>query len=316
MAKSGKKLVKVVGILGLVLVVGVVLLVVVSLGAIDTIAKKAIEAGGSYATGVDTTVASTDISLMGGTFQMTGFDIGNPDGFESPHFLGMQETRVALSVGSLTQENIRLPELTLRKIDVYLEGSGQNANYNQILNNLKRFESGDKPKEAGKEDGGSGKTFVIDVLTIDGVEVNVAGIPGIAQAVGDVTVNVPKIELNGVGSQGGLSIAELIDLIVKTVLSATIEAGGGVIPADVLNELGSGLAGLESLGDLGITAIGDVGDVAGEIGEEATKVIEGAAEEAGKAIDDAAKGIEEGLNDLLGGGKKKDDDNNDGDGGS
>ncbi len=311
MAKSGKKLVKVLGILGLVLVAGVVILVVVTLGAIDTVARKAIEAGGSYATGVDTTVASTDISIMGGTFQMTGFDIGNPEGFTSPHFLGMQETRVALSVGSLTQENIRLPELTLREIDVYLEGSGQNANYNQILNNLKRFESGDKPKKAGKEDGGSGKTFVIDVLTIDGVEVNVAGIPGIAQAVGDVTVNVPKIELNGVGSQGGLSMAELIDLIVKTVLSATIEAGGGIIPADVLNELGSGLAGLESLGDLGITAIGDVGAMAGEIGEEATKVIEGAADEAGKAIDDAAKGIEEGLNDLLGGGKKKDNDGGD-----
>lgn len=311
MAKSGKKLVKVLGILGLVLVAGVVILVVVTLGAIDTVARKAIEAGGSYATGVDTTVASTDISIMGGTFQMTGFDIGNPEGFTSPHFLGMQETRVALSVGSLTQENIRLPELTLREIDVYLEGSGQNANYNQILNNLKRFESGDKPKKAGKEDGGSGKTFVIDVLTIDGVEVNVAGIPGIAQAVGDVTVNVPKIELNGVGSQGGLSMAELIDLIVKTVLSATIEAGGGIIPADVLNELGSGLAGLESLGDLGITAIGDVGAMAGEIGEEATKVIEGAADEAGKAIDDAAKGIEEGLNDLLGGGTKKDNDGGD-----
>jgi len=315
MAKSRKKLVKVVGVLGLVLVVGVVLIIVVALGAIDSIAKATIEKGGSYATGVETTVDSTDISLLGGTFQMTGFDIGNPEGFTSPHFLGMQETKVALSVGSLTKESIRLPELTLRQIDVYLEGSGQAANYNQILNNLKRFESGEKPKDDGGGKGGSGKTFVIDVLTIDGVEVNVAGIPGIAQAVGDVTVNVPRIELNGVGSQGGLSMAELIDLIVKTVLSATVEAGGGIIPADVLNELGSGLEGLESLGDLGITAIGDVGEVAGQIGEEATKAIEGAADEAGKAIDDAAKQIEKGIGDLLGGGGKKDDDKDGGDGG-
>jgi len=307
MANSGKKLVKVLGVLAGVVVVVIVLVVVVALSTIDTIAKTAIEAGGSYATGVETTVNSADVGILSGTFEMTGFDIANPEGFTSPHFLGMADTRVALSIGSLTKETIRLPELTLAGIDVYLDGNGSKANYNMILANLKRFESEDKAKgggKPGKGKGGSGKSFVIDVVTIDGVTVNVAGIPGIAQTVGDVSIDVPKIELKGVGSQGGMSMAEIVNLIIKTILSATIEAGGGILPADVLQDLGGQLAQLESLGDLGISAVGDVGDIAGQLGEEAGKALEGVADDAGKAIDDATKGIGDGLNNLLGGGKK------------
>jgi len=311
MVKQRRKLFKVFGGLALALVGILVLIVIVGVIAIDTVARRAIETGGSYATGVPTTVESADVGIMAGTFRMTGFQIGNPEGFSSPHFWGMGESRVGLSVGSLGQETIRLPELTLNRIEVYLEGAGDGANYNQILNNLKRFESKDQPK-ADPEQGGSGKSFVVDVLTIDGVEVNVAGIPGVAQAVGDVTVTVPRIELRNVGKQGGdgdgLSMAGLINVIVKTVMSATIEAGGGVIPPGVLDDLGNQLAELESLGAMGITAVGDVGDIAGELSKQAGEAVEGAAKEAEKAVDDVKKGIE----DLIGGGnpdqnKDKDD---------
>ena len=301
MASSGRKLIKLIGALCVVVVLGVVLLIAVGVGAIDAIAKTAIEKGGSYATGVETTVGSADIGILSGTFQMSEFNIDNPEGFDSPYFLGMDDTRVALSIGSLRQQTVRLPELTLGGIEVYLEGNGAGANYNMILANLKRFESEGKPKGDGRPDKGkegSGKDFVIDVITIDGVTVNVAGIPGIAQTVGDVAINVPKIELTGVGSQGGMSMAEIVNLIIKTILSATVEAGGGIIPADILNDLGGQLAQLESLGDLGITAIGDVGDLAGRLGDEAGKALE----DVGGAIDDAAKGLEEGINDLFGGG--------------
>ncbi|MCB9837734.1 MAG: hypothetical protein H6813_00195 [Phycisphaeraceae bacterium] len=308
MAKSGKPLRKILGAISCLLVLAVVVVVAIVFVAIDSIARVAIEEGGSYATGVTTKVDSADVRVFGGSFEMRGFEIDNPEGFKSPHFLGMADTRVALSLGSLASDTVRLPELTLAGIDVYLEGTGSGANYNQILKNLKRFESEDQPKPGsgkGQKKAGSGKSFVIDTVTIDGVQVNVAGIPGVAQTVGDVTIDVPKIELHGVGSQGGMSLAEVVNLIVKTVLSATIEAGGGIIPADVLNDLGGQLAQLESLGDLGITAVGDVGDIAGQIGEEAAKAVGDVAEGAGKALDDAAKDVTKGIGDLLGGGDKK-----------
>lgn len=108
-----------------------------------------------------------------------------------------------------------------------------------------------------------------------------------------------------------MTTAEVINLVVKTVLAAAVEAGGGIIPGDVLGELGNGLAGLESLSDMGIEAISDLklDDALGGVQEEINK----AAEDVQKQVDDAAKDIENKIDDATNelknifGNKKKDD---------
>ena len=71
-------------------VVLLVLLAAVAVGLVlwrlDTIAKQAIEAGGTQATGVATTLDQANVSVLGGSFSMAGLTIANPPGFKSPHF--------------------------------------------------------------------------------------------------------------------------------------------------------------------------------------------------------------------------------------
>jgi len=309
-----KILVALFGVIVLVVVIGAVLV----FNSIDTIAKRVIEEGGTYATGVSTTVDSADVGVFAGTFEMAGLNIANPEGYKSPHFLNMGDASVAVSYSTLKQDVVTLPTLTLKDIDLYLDKSGGKANYQAILDNLKRFESSDKPSEPAEPKGkGSGKKFVIDLVTIDGVDVHLAGIPGISQAMGDVAVKVPKIELKGVGSQdGGMTMPELINLIVKAVLTASVEAGGGIIPADVLGDLQGQLAQLTDLGSLGVNLTTGLGDLGKQVQEKAQEQVEGAVDNAKEklegAADDAQKKVEDATNEakdklegLLGG--KKDE---------
>lgn len=287
-----------VGLLVLLLVVGVL----IAFRSIDAIAKKAIEGGGTYVLGVKTTVDSADVGVFAGTFRMSGLSVANPEGYKSDHFMKLPSAGMDVTLGTLMEDTIRLPQLTIGKLDINLDGSGGTANYKQILEHIKGLESGGSQTGAKSE----GKKFVIETLTIEGATVHVVNLGGVSQAVGAVEVDVPQVKLEGVGTKEPLGLDELVSVIVKTVLSTTVQAGGGIIPADVLGDLQGQLAGLSSLGDLGITAVGDVGQIAGQLAGEAQKQAEEqinkAAEEVKGQIDDAAKKLEDKLKGLGKGG--------------
>lgn len=310
-----KTTIKIIAVLVVLLIVGVIGLVVLGLSQIDKIAKEAIERGGTYAMQVDTTVETVDVNLTAGTATMNGLNIANPNGFDTGHFINLGDSNASVNIESISTDTIVMPEITLSGIDVILDKGGNPSNYNTILNSLKRFESGDPAPAGTKEDG---KKLVIDRLLLKDINIHVANMPGLSLAVGDVAVNIPEIELRDVGKEESMTTAEVINLVVKTVLAAAVEAGGGIIPSDVLSELGNGLAGLESLSDLGIEAISDLNldEALGGVQEEINKAadeVNKAAEDVQKKIDDTAKDIEDSIDDatkeiknIFGGGKKDD----------
>lgn len=286
------------------LVVLVVVGVAVLIWRVDAVAKRAIEEGGTYATGVDTSLQSASVSLMGGTFKMEGLEIDNPPGYKSPHFLTLQRGGVSVALPTLMEETVELPELTLSGIDVQLEKADSGANYDVILQNLKRFESKDP---APTTDKGSGKKIALDRLVIEDISVGVTGFTPLDAAMGTTTVKVPRIELTGLGSKGGLTTGQLMNVIVKTVLSATIEAGAGQLPQALIGEISGQLAQLAKLEELGISSVGDIGAIGGRIGEAVQSGIEEATGKLKEQAGDIGGQIQKGIGDLLGGQKAPDD---------
>ncbi|MDX9910307.1 MAG: AsmA family protein [Phycisphaerales bacterium] len=295
-------------------IAGVILFV---LSQIDTLAKKGIEEGGTYALAVPVTVEKVDIGLMKGTFDMTGFKVANPQGFSAPHFFALGDTGVAVSYDSLQSDIIELPTLRLTDISVHLQKQGDKANYQVILDNLKRFDSGEKPASEPKPEGAS-KKLIVRNIEIRNVRASVELLPLGGEA-STVNVAVPEILLTDVGSDGsGVEFGELVKIITQAVLESI--ALNGQLPEAILGELTAGLADLGSLSDLGVNmavdageglknVVGDVGaQAAGAIGgvsKEAGEAVEKAADEAGKAIDDATKKIDDGIKGLLPGKKKE-----------
>ena len=110
-----------------ILLVLLIILVVVPILYIDTIAKTAIERGAQYALGVDVTLGSADVGLLSGEFTLTDLKIANPDGFQSPHFLHLENGNTQVTLSSLGEDTVVLPTLTLTGIDMHLEKKGDKS---------------------------------------------------------------------------------------------------------------------------------------------------------------------------------------------
>ncbi len=295
-----KTFIKIAAVLIVLVVIAFVALIAFGLSQADAIVKAAIERGGTYATQTTTTVDDVSLGLTDGTFEMNGLTIANPDGFTSEHFLKLNGTNVKLDTASIRSEVIALPTISFDGIDVLLDKGQDPSNYNTILNSLKRFES--KDTKAAPENQG-GKKIAIDSLTLNDINIRVANMPGVSLLTGDVAINIPSIELKDIGKDDPMTAAEITNLVIKTVLTAAVEAGGGILPANILGELGNGLSDLSSLGDMGITAIGDagqiVGDQIGNVLENAGQAVEGLTDGAAEAIDDLTKDLPAGVGDGL-----------------
>ena len=283
-----KKLIKTVAVLLILLVLATVAVALY----IDTIAKTAIERGATYALGVETTLGSADVGLWSGTFSMGDMTIANPAGFESPYFTHLGQGDVEVALKTLRQETVELPTLTLTDLEIYLDKKEGKANYDVILENLKRFES----QENAQDDAG-GKKFIIEEVLIKNIMVHVQLLP----LGGDLTkldVPIDEVRLHDVGSgtDGSVLMSELTSVIIKAVLAAIVQKGGGLIPSDILGDLGQGLG---SLAEIGLDVATGLGDRIKDAGGGLDEVTEG--------LGDAIKSIGDGLGGLLGGDKKKDD---------
>lgn len=270
------------------LVIGLVVVAIAGLVAayfyIDVLAKTAIERGSTYALGVQTDLDSARLNVFGGELSLAGLEVSNPEGFSSPHFLNMKTGDVAVTLGSLRQDVVRVPTLALADIDINLEKKAQRSNYQIILDNLKRLESG-KPADA------EGRRYIINDLHIQNVVLHVDMLGG-----GDITrVNVPidEIRLKNVGSETkrGVLLSELSGVIIKAILAAAADKAGSLIPADITGELKAGLAqlqGLEKIAD--VQTLGQILKPGADIGKEIGNIGEKAKDDIGKAIGDLLDG--------------------------
>jgi hypothetical protein len=288
-----KKPVKIVLGLATGLVILLVAACIVGLVFVDSIAREGIQAGATYALGVNTTLDKASVGVVSGKFSMNGLKVDNPKGFDGK-FLSLGNGGVAVSLGSLTSDTVVLPKFQLTDVEMDLERGSSGANYQIILDNLKKLESGKKSQEPASK---SEKKFKINEISIKNVVVHVdmLGGPG-----GVTKLNVPidEIKLTNVGSDGsGVDIPKLTAIVLQAILAAAVEKGGGLIPADISNELKGGLQQLSGLANVGVEAVGKAGEQVTKIGGVLGKDVQ-------KGVQDVGDQLKKGIGDLIPGAKK------------
>lgn len=311
-----KKLIKIIILLIVLVIVLVGGLIALGVSQIDSLVRRGIEAGGTYALGAPTTLQKADVGILRGTFAMEGLSVGNPKGeWKSPHFLSLAQGGVALNAQSLRGDVVELPKLALGGIDARLERRDGQSNYSVILDNLKKL-SGDSGKAPPSTSGGGEKRFVVKELEIRDVKVTIdmvgssSGVGAVVSDLAKVTIPIDSIVLRDIGTPGsqnaglkqtGVTLNDLVSIVVQAVLGAAADKGGGVIPADVLGDLKGRLAGLDGLKDLKSEVHAKAQATIEEFGKKTEEEIKKRVEEAGKKVEDA---VRRGLDKLLPGEKK------------
>ena len=223
-------------------VIGVVLLVVVivvgALLTIDSLAKTAVEKGSEHALGVRTTLDSMSVGLVRGHVGMSGLEVANPEGFQTPHLLQSGQFELEVRPGSLLSDTVEVPLLRLDGLDLNVEQQLAGSNVQRILEHLKRFGGGprDEPAEPGKK-------VQLDRVVIRNVTARFTMLPGLGDE-GVIAVDVPEIELTHVTSEnaGGVAIGEIVARVLPAILAAVFEEAQGQVPGSFLGDLDSQLA--------------------------------------------------------------------------
>lgn len=280
-----KKLIK-------LLIVVVLVLAAVIVGVffyIDQIAETAVERAGTHALGVDTTLDEADVEVFAGRFSMGGLTVANPEGFDSPHFLAIGRGNVEVTLPTLMENLVTLPELRLGGIEMHLQRSGGRANYQVILDNLGRFEGEARPEDE--------KKFIIDLVVLRNIDVHVDLLPEADEAT-TLEIRIDRMRLKEIGSDtDGMVLAQVAGVLVKAVIEAVVRKGGDLLPADLLNDLQQQLAKLRGLDALGIELLSDVEARLKGAMEGAGEGLENVGEDIGEALEGVGGGLLGGEND-------------------
>jgi hypothetical protein len=192
--------------------------------------EGAIETGGGYATGVETSVESVDFKPGDGALTISGFALANPDGFEQPTFLSLKTAETKVRVMSLLSDTAEVDHIMLDGLSVELSRHDGAFNYQRILDQVAKFEL-DESESEGK--------YKVDVISITNVSALIALVPGGGELTrGGVTIE--EITLTNLGTQTQ-SLAGLTATIVQGVLKAITQAGTSGLPDQLVAGLRTAL---------------------------------------------------------------------------
>ncbi len=257
----------------------------------NAIVEAAIERGGTYALGVDTTLGSANLDFGGGSLTIKRLRVANPQGFETPTFIELDRGYLSVETGSLLDDQVEVPELTIEGVRLTIDKHEGKANYEHILENVQRFEQGETSEEV--EEPASTKRLVVRKIVIKDIQVSASLLP-IGGDLAHTDFEVDEIVLADIGTDHpqGLTLADLSAILTKAILSASLKAGGNLLPGELQKGLTSALGGVGAVGDITVDFSKVVGGETGKVLEDAaSKVLDGADKKVGGALKGLTKGL-------------------------
>lgn len=202
--------------------IGAVVLLLVAGGAwwlyssLDRIVASAIRSYGAEITQVAVTLESARVLPTQGETALYGFTLGNPKGFATPQALSVGKISMTLDVATLTQDVVRIKELTIAQPAITYELGSGGSNLEVLQRQVDAYvaaRSGANSKAGTQQ---PGKKVVIDHLYIQGATVRVSAAVLQGEA---VSVPVPDVHLTDIGKKsGGATMGEAARQVVGAMV--------------------------------------------------------------------------------------------------
>ena len=245
----------------------IAVLLIVAIIARDAIIKTAVTKIGSAVTGTKVEMDSFS-SSFGGTVELTGFRVANPEGYRDPYAFQVAQVRVGVDVGSLFSDKIEVREVLISgtKVNFELKLNGS-SNLTDIKQNVETFagEGGGQPESPDQP----AAQVVIRIVKVEGTELSVSS----SLLNTTVPLPLPPITLTDLGE--GKNFGETVNEFAAKMLAAILTA---------VSDSGLRLDGLKGIGD-SLT--------------EAGKGLGDSLKQSGDSLKDAGKTLESSFKDLF-----------------
>jgi len=189
-----------------VAVIAVVGYVIVNAG---DIVKQLIEDVGSKELGASVTVGFVDLSLEGG--EISGFQIGNPNGFDTPFAIRVETATVALDTAASGNGLVVIKQVLVDGAKVNAEIKGKNSNRQALMDHL-------GTSETVEEDPADATKVIIDRFDFTNAQTTV-----LSDVLGEKEIKVPDLHLTDIGRKdSGATSSEVLKQLMQPLLNSII----------------------------------------------------------------------------------------------
>lgn len=213
---------------------GLLVLIVVAVAGVlfylEPLVKTTVNTVGTKIVGTQVNLDGFRFSPFSGEAEVKGLTVANPEGYKTPNLINLGRVFVKVNVSSLFTDTIVVDEVSVNGIALSYEMPDlSTSNVMQIQQNIAKNTASPKTsdtqevntevKEEKPAEATSSKNVIIKKVVVDGGSLS-AVIPLQQDA---LTLNMPAIEINGIGEQGEkMNIQETItDVFNKILFNAT-----------------------------------------------------------------------------------------------
>jgi hypothetical protein len=234
----------------LVVLVTVIAGLAVAYFARNALVRTAVEEGGTYAMGVETSLGSAGLSLGAGSLEWKE-DVGsNREGLEADHFFSIRRGHFDVNAGSLFDDEVVIDSLVLDGISLNIEQKGSDGNYAAIMDHIEQLEISSESESTAR--------YRIGLISIREVEVN-ASLDVLGRQY-EQSLKVEDFTMRDVGGKSGGTIGEISAEIAKEVVTRAVAASRDKLPDEYSRYLkGASERQLEAIKDDVVDEIEGVG---------------------------------------------------------
>ena len=204
--------------------IGIILLLVVAgiiyvLTNLDSIVEAAIEKYGSQATRTTVQVEKVRIKLREGDGSIFGLSVGNPEEFELPYALSLEETGLGIDLKSVNKEPYVINHITVRSPQVFFEmNESKKTNLNELKKNLTASGGDGKAGAdgAGDKPSAAPPRLIIKRITFEDGRIQAKVTP----LNKDYELKLPSLKMTNLGGNQGATPAELAREILQRLIDA------------------------------------------------------------------------------------------------
>lgn len=136
----------------LFLIIALIALAVLALWQLDRIVETSTRTIGSMVTGTQVDVKKVSVKPFAGQVKISGFSVGNPEGFHNPNAIKVGNFQLAMKINSIFSDKLEIDYLELSGVAVDFEYTlSRGSNLDVLLKNVEKNTGADKQKTAGAE---------------------------------------------------------------------------------------------------------------------------------------------------------------------